>query len=92
MWWWLTFRIDLVDTGGQYWHRHGQDGPALVTGMSDANFVVTFTEPHELTDENATELPVADYDDFGSMYTLELVDGSTRSVGKQLVETVTDID
>ncbi len=53
--------------------------------MSDRRYTVTFAEPHHLTDGEETELTVLEYDDFGSMYTLELVDGSTRSVGKQLV-------
>lgn len=56
--------------------------------MSDDRFVVRFEEPHHLTDGDATELTVLEYDDFGSMYSLELVDGSTRSVGAQLVEEI----
>lgn len=57
--------------------------------MSEKRFTVIFTEPHHLTDGDDTAVTVRDYDDRGSMYTLEFVDGSTRSVGKQLVEEIT---
>lgn len=54
------------------------------------SYLVTFAEPHELTDGEDTTLVVSDYEDVGSMYILELTDGATRSVGKQLVESVTE--
>lgn len=54
------------------------------------SYVVTFDEPHALTDGDETELLVDDCQDVGSMYTLELPDGTTRSVGKQLVTDVTE--
>jgi hypothetical protein len=60
--------------------------------MGDTTYVVTFSEPHDLTDGDETELAVTDYEDFGSMYQLSLTDGSTRSVGKQLVSTITEQD
>jgi hypothetical protein len=53
--------------------------------MDESNYTVTFAVPHSLTDGDETELPILGYDDFGSMYEFELLDGSTRSVGKQLV-------
>jgi hypothetical protein len=52
-------------------------------------YTVRFDAPHELTDGDATTLVVDDYDDVGSMYIFELADGTTRSVGKQLVASVT---
>lgn len=60
--------------------------------MREIAYVVTFDEPHNLTDGDETELAVTDYEDFGSMYQLSLTDGSTRSVGKQLVSTITEQD
>lgn len=57
--------------------------------MSDDQFTVVFADPNHLTDGAETTLPVRDYDDRGSMYTLELLDGSERSIGKQLVEEIT---
>jgi len=56
--------------------------------MSEERFTVTFAEPNHLTDGDETELTVREYDDLGSMYSLELVNGSTRSIGKQLVEEI----
>ncbi|MFT4945387.1 MAG: hypothetical protein ACI9K3_001334 [Halovenus sp.] len=56
--------------------------------MSEERFTVTFAEPNHLTDGDETELTVRGYDDLGSMYSLELVNGSTRSIGKQLVEEI----
>jgi hypothetical protein len=53
---------------------------------------VTFAEPHDLTDDGERTLVVSDYEDVGSMYILELPDGTTRSVGKQLVESITGTD
>jgi hypothetical protein len=51
---------------------------------------VTFSDPHVLTDGDAVELTVDGYEDVGSMYILELTDGTTQSVGKQLVETISE--
>jgi hypothetical protein len=51
---------------------------------------VAFDAPHELTDGDETTMTVADYEDVGSMYILELPDGTTRSVGKQLVTSVAE--
>jgi hypothetical protein len=53
--------------------------------MSDSAYTVVFAEPHTLTDGDQTELEISEYDDFGSMIQMELTDGSTRSVGKQLI-------
>lgn len=53
---------------------------------------VHFGEPHRLGEDGGTTLVVSDYDDFGSMYMLELTDGSTQSVGKQLVDEIVDAD
>jgi hypothetical protein len=53
-------------------------------------FTVHFTEPHLLTDGDETELEVSGYEDVGSMYLLELTDGGRRSVGKQLVDEITE--
>jgi hypothetical protein len=55
-------------------------------------YTVEFAEPHALTDGDDRTLTVDGYDDFGSMYNLELTDGNTRSVGKQLVENITEVD
>jgi hypothetical protein len=55
-------------------------------------YSVEFAEPHTLTDGDDRTLTVSEYDDFGSMYNLELPNGDTRSVGKQLVESITEID
>jgi hypothetical protein len=60
--------------------------------VPDATHRVEFTEPHDLTDGDATTLEVAGYEDFGSMYALTLLDGTERSVGKQLVESVTPVE
>jgi hypothetical protein len=53
-------------------------------------FTVHFAQPHVLTDGDETELEVGEYEDVGSMYILELTDGGRRSVGKQLVEEITE--
>ena len=50
-------------------------------------YTVSFAEPNELTDDDETTVVVDDYDDFGSSYSFH-VDGTTRSFGKQLVESV----
>lgn len=54
--------------------------------MSEGEYVVHLSEPHSLTDGDGTTLRVADYDDFGNTYDLELLEGSSRSVGRRLVE------
>ena len=51
-------------------------------------YTVEFGEPNELTDGDETSVVVDDYDDFGSSYSFHLPDGTIRSFGKQLVETV----
>lgn len=55
-------------------------------------YTVEFAEPHVLTDGDDRSLTADDYDDLGSMYTLKLPNGDTRSVGKQLVENITETD
>jgi|APHM01.1.fsa_nt_gi hypothetical protein len=55
-------------------------------------YIVEFAEPHVLTDGDDRALTVDEYDDLGSMYTLELPNGDTRSVGKQLIENITEAD
>lgn len=60
--------------------------------MNEGNYTVTFAVPHSLTNGDDTELAIVGYDDFGSMYEFELLDGSTRSVGKQLVEAITPVE
>ena len=55
-------------------------------------YIVEFADPHVLTDGDDRTLTVSEYDDFGSMYSLELPDGNSRSVGKQLVESITEVD
>lgn len=55
-------------------------------------YIVEFTEPHSLTDGDELTLTISGYDDFGSMYNFELPNGDTRSVGKQLVKSITDAD
>jgi hypothetical protein len=57
-----------------------------------SEYTVEFAEPHQLTDGDETTLSVTDYDDVGSMYILELSDGTTRSVGKQLVTAVNEAE
>jgi hypothetical protein len=59
--------------------------------MNEGNYTVSFAVPHSLTDGDDTELSIREYDDFGSMYEFELLDGSTRSVGKQLVSEITPV-
>lgn len=54
--------------------------------------IVQFADPHVLTDGDETALEVSGYEDVGSMYILELSDGTTQSVGKQLVEDITDAE
>lgn len=53
---------------------------------------VSFEKPHQLTAGEETTIVVDEYDDYGSMYTLELTDGQTQSVGKQLVESIEAVD
>lgn len=55
-------------------------------------YELRFAEPHQLTDGDETTLLVAGYEDYGSMYMIELEDGSTQSVGKQLIESVTEVE
>lgn len=55
-------------------------------------YIVEFADSHVLTDGDDRTLTVSEYDDFGSMYSLELPDGSSRSVGKQLVEDITEVE
>ncbi len=73
--------------------RPGPDGrQEYVRPVEDGrvSYTVRFVSPHELTEGDETTLVVDDYEDLGSMYTFELPDGTSRSVGKQLVESVTD--
>jgi len=51
-----------------------------------------FAETHHLTDGDDHTLAVNGYEDLGSMYMLNLQDGSTQSVGKQLVESIEEIE
>jgi hypothetical protein len=53
---------------------------------------VEFADPHILTDGDDRTLIISGYDDYGSMYSLELPDGNSRSVGKQLVESITEAE
>jgi hypothetical protein len=62
--------------------------PAAV--IRSMTFIVHFSEPPLLTDGDETELEVSGYEDVGSMYLLELPDGGRRSVGKQLVDEITE--
>lgn len=55
-------------------------------------YTVTFEKPHALTDGEETTLLVGGYEDVGSMYILELIDGATQSVGKQLVADITQAE
>lgn len=55
-------------------------------------YEISFEKPHKLTDGDNTTLTVTDYDDVGSMFILELEGGTTRSVGKQLIESVEESD
>jgi hypothetical protein len=57
-----------------------------------STYEITFAETHPLTEGEETTLTVDGYDDVGSMIMLELTDGSTQSVGKQLVEDVTELE
>ncbi|MFB6125766.1 MAG: hypothetical protein ABEJ79_00480 [Halolamina sp.] len=59
--------------------------------MADTAYRVRFEKPHRLADGEQT-VEVISYDDFGSMYELELADGTTRSVGKQLVSEVEELE
>jgi hypothetical protein len=55
-------------------------------------YEITLSETHPITDGDETTLRVVGYDDLGSMLMLELPDGGTRSVGKQLVEEITELE
>jgi hypothetical protein len=55
-------------------------------------YIVEFADPHILTDGDDRTLIISGYDDYGSMYSLELPDGNSRSVGKQLVESITEAE
>lgn len=54
------------------------------------DYIVEFAEPHALTDGDDRTLTISEYDDFGSMYSLELPNGDSRSVGKQLIESISE--
>jgi hypothetical protein len=56
-----------------------------------AAYQVELSEPHGIAD-GGTSVTVADYEDVGSMYIFELEDGSTRSLGKRVVETVDAVE
>lgn len=56
------------------------------------HYIVEFAEPHALTDGDDRTLTISEYDDFGSMYSLELPNGDSRSVGKQLIESISEAD
>jgi hypothetical protein len=60
--------------------------------LTMTQYIVEFADPHVLTEGDDRTLLVSGYDDFGSMYSLELPDGTARSVGKQLVDTITEVD
>ena len=60
--------------------------------MADEAYEITLAEPHEITDGDQRTLTVSGYEDVGSMFMLELTDGGTRSIGKQLIEDVTPIE
>lgn len=64
----------------------------METRSADTMYKISFEKPHKLTDGDETTLTVADYDDVGSMFILELEGGTTRSVGKQLIESVEESD
>lgn len=68
----------------------GDRGMSVEPNRHSVSHTVRFGAPHELTADDETTLVVDDYEDVGSMYIFELPDGTTRSVGKQLVESVTD--
>ena len=51
-----------------------------------------FAEPNHLTDGDELTLQIDEYDDLGSMYMLELRDGTTQSIGKQLVDSIETVD
>lgn len=72
--------------------RQYQQARGPIKRMNEGNYTVTFAVPHNLTNGDDTELSILGYDDFGSMYEFELTDGSTRSVGKQLVADIVPID
>lgn len=57
-----------------------------------SSYEITFAETHPLTEGDETALTVDGYNDVGSMLMLELADGTTRSVGKQLVDDITELD
>lgn len=51
-----------------------------------------FAEPNHLTNGDELTLQIDECDDLGSMYMLELRDGTTQSTGKQLVESIEPAD
>jgi hypothetical protein len=57
-----------------------------------SHYEITFTESHPVTDGDGTTVTVEDYEDVGSMLILELTDGTSQSVGKQLVDDVTELE
>ncbi|WP_048075149.1 hypothetical protein [Haloquadratum walsbyi] len=60
--------------------------------MADEAYQITLTEPHEITDGDEKTITVSGYEDVGSMFMLQLSDGGTRSIGKQLIEDVTPVE
>jgi hypothetical protein len=57
-----------------------------------SRYEITLTEAHPLTEGDETTLTIDGYDDVGSMLMLELTDGSTQSIGKQLVDDVAELE
>lgn len=55
-------------------------------------YEITLGEPHPLTEGDETTLTVDEYDDVGSMLMLELTDGTRQSIGKQLVDDITELE
>lgn len=52
------------------------------------NYTALLTESETYNGEQVSELPVVEYDFVGSMYMFELANGTSRSFGTGIVETV----
>ncbi len=57
-----------------------------------SSYEIEFAKTHPLTEGDETTLTVDGYDDVGSMLMLELTDGTSQSVGKQLVDDITELN
>lgn len=58
----------------------------------EQQYIAVLTNPEEYEGKPTTELPVVDYEFVGSMYMLELADGTSRSLGTGVVADISPIE